>query len=484
MALPPWLIWTLTVPGWVATVAVGILPGLYILGVRTLPFTGWPLTAEMVVVAVFICRNWRSVVQCWSYFFWYKYCQAIELADPDDNIDNIDNRNKLSANDVSVVMPTVDPDEPWFQESLASVCANAPARIFVVTVGDALHKVAEEAVLAYRNSSPAAGAGVDIRVSHTAVANKRAQISSAIDDIETDFTFFVDSTALWPARHLPAALAPFAEDPRIGLVGTEKLPKRLASDSYWARSWNFLGAAYLMRHNYEIAASSAIDGGVFIISGRSCGIRTSILKDPEFRRGYEDERILIPGFIRCIARVFGVHLAAEIGPLVADDDNYIKRWCEEHDIRTKFQCNMCLRWSRTTFRSNPRTLLSGREWRNHPWSMYGVQLATITNFALFFDPLLVYFYVQTSWFQGSSGERGWLGLAALVAWILLSKTVKLIPLFRRHPGDIIFLPAYWIFAYYHSWIKLRALLTFWDVEWAGRDLDKINRLAQKGDRSE
>ena len=420
MALPPWLIWTLTVPGWVATVAVGILPGLYILGVRTLPFTGWPLTAEMVVVAVFICRNWRSVVQCWSYFFWYKYCQAIELADPDDNIDNI-------------------------------------------------------------------------------------------DDIETDFTFFVDSTALWPARHLPAALAPFAEDPRIGLVGTEKLPKRLASGSYWARSWNFLGAAYLMRHNYEIAASSAIDGGVFIISGRSCGIRTSILKDPEFRRGYEDERILIPGFIRCIARVFGVHLAAEIGPLVADDDNYIKRWCEEHDIRTKFQCNMveekggaspscvvgianlgtyprfldqCLRWSRTTFRSNPRTLLSGREWRNHPWSMYGVQLATITNFALFFDPLLVYFYVQTSWFQGSSGERGWLGLAALVAWILLSKTVKLIPLFRRHPGDIIFLPAYWIFAYYHSWIKLRALLTFWDVEWAGRDLDKINRLAQKGDRSE
>ncbi|KAK7967609.1 uncharacterized protein PG986_001886 [Apiospora aurea] len=50
------------------------------------------------------------------------------------------------------------------------------------------------------------------------------------------------------------------------------------------------------------------------------------------------------------------------------------------------------------------------------------------------------------------------------------------PLTLAFPADIIFLPFYVVFAYVHSGIKLHALFTFWDLEWAGRDLEKMNKM--------
>ena len=65
-----------------------------------------------------------------------------------------------------------------------------------------------------------------------------------------------------------------------------------------------------------------------------------------------------------------------------------------------------------------------------------------------------------------------LGTIALLTWILLSKTVKTIPHFRRHPRDLVFLPGCILFGYVHSVMKLWALLTFWDVSWGSRALDE------------
>ncbi|KAK7996756.1 ThiF family protein [Apiospora arundinis] len=477
------------------------MTGPYLLGAQCLSNV-WPLTAEKSMVALFCFRYWRFIVHCWAYHYLYK-ASPIKADKPTFE----------PSQAVTVVIPTVEPGHPTFRRCLASVCANHPSRIIIVTVGAALHQVAEDAVEPVRRDYFAAHPqGIDIQVHHTPLANKRAQIDAVIDRIKTPITFLVDSTAIWPAGFLHSALAPF-EDPQVGLVGTRKRVERLAGAhaSWWARCWNFLGAMYLERHNFEITASSALDGGVFIISGRTCGIRTRVLADEEFRRGYGDERISSPLF-PCLPA---------IGPLIADDDNYILRWCVNHDIGVKFQSDVgtcaevddggngknealsssssssscvvgianlgayprfldqCLRWARTTFRSNPRSLLSARAWRRHPWSMYSVQLATITNFAVVIDGLLIHLYLQTSWYSNSSSSK--LGLAGLVAWILLTKTVKLLPWLWRYPADMVFLPAYVAFAYYHSWIKLHAMLTFWNIEWAGRDLDKINRQAQRGE---
>ncbi len=52
--------------------------------------------------------------------------------------------------------------------------------------------------------------------------------------------------------------------------------------------------------------------------------------------------------------------------------------------------------------------------------------------------------------------------------MLAFKMVKPFSYFRRHPQDLALLPFYLSFTYFHSGIKLWALLTFWDTRWCGR----------------
>ncbi|KAK7926872.1 hypothetical protein PG985_003870 [Apiospora marii] len=479
MAASPWLIWLLALSGLASVLGFITVLCPYLLGVRSY-CEGWPLTAGMAFVALFLFCNWRRWVHIEAHSH-YKPSPMAEKPTFDPG------------RDVTVIIPTVEPGDPTFHRCLSAICANTPARVFVVTVGVAFCQVAEDAMKAVRKDHP----HVAIQVHNHPVANKRAQIDSVIDFINTPITFLVDATAIWPSRFLPQALAPF-EDPGKGLVGTRKLVERLESGTFWEHCWNRKGAFYLERHNYEMEASDTLDGGVFIISGRTCGLRSDILRNQDFRRGYLDEHISFsPPFLPGVM---------DIGPIVADDDNYILRWCVDHDIGVKFQSNVnsagtgiddncvvrianlgkypryvdqCLRWARTTFRSNPRTLLSRNAWRKHPWSMYGVQLATLTNFAAINDPLQVYLYWQMG-LEAKSRYWAW-GLGFLVFWILFSKVIKLVPWLRRYPNDIVYLPAQIAFAYRHSVIKMHAMLTFWNVEWAGRDLNKINSLAQKGE---
>ncbi|BCS23175.1 uncharacterized protein APUU_31400S [Aspergillus puulaauensis] len=60
--------------------------------------------------------------------------------------------------------------------------------------------------------------------------------------------------------------------------------------------------------------------------------------------------------------------------------------------------------------------------------------------------------------------------------------VKLTPYFLREPQDLIMLPGYFLFAYFHSLIKLYAGLTFWETNWSGRNLDAINTDASVQDK--
>jgi hypothetical protein len=48
----------------------------------------------------------------------------------------------------------------------------------------------------------------------------------------------------------------------------------------------------------------------------------------------------------------------------------------------------------------------------------------------------------------------------------------------RHPRDITLIFYQVLFAYVHSFIKLWAVLTFWDCDWSGRNLDEVNRDGQ------
>jgi hypothetical protein len=234
----------------------------------------------------------------------------------------------------------------------------------------------------------------------------------------------------------------------------------------WASFWNMIGALYLERNNYEHRATIAIDGGVYVIPGRTSAHRTIVLQDQKFIQAFTNDYIF-----------FG-----KIGPLNADDDNFITRWYDGHGWKISFQdcedarlettigtypkfLSQCLRWARTTWRSNPTVLLTERGmWMRHPWCIYAVYLTSFINFALFYDAALLYTLYKCDFGDAKT-------MVLLWGWILFHKLYKVLPYFSRYPEDLIYLPAYIAFIYCHSLIKLWAGVTFYELAWGSRVLE-------------
>jgi cellulose synthase/poly-beta-1,6-N-acetylglucosamine synthase-like glycosyltransferase len=386
--------------------------------------------------------------------------------------------------DVTVIIPISDPNpfDPKFVECLLTVLANNPAAVIVTTVGR------DNLDLCRKICAPInAEHGDKIRVIQQCKGNKRVQVCHAMPYVKTSIVIGVDSTVFWPSTNfLPAILAPF-EDPDVGVVGTYKRVVREPTGFNFKSFWNFIGCLYLERHNFEVAATSNIDGGVFVISGRTAAYRTEIFADPAFQEGFQNERFF-----------FGM-----FGPLNPDDDNFITRWVVRDGWKVKFQysddamiqtrvgtypryLSQCLRWVRTTWRSNTaslftdpfRTNIVNWVYLSQPWCVYAVYLTSFTNFALFTDLGLMYL-VSTTSFASTYGLS--FVLWCMAGWIFASKLVKPFPHFVRNPVDIIFLPGYFLFGYYHSLLKLYAMFTFWNCAWSGRVVEDANETSDTSD---
>ena len=406
--------------------------------------------ADSAFLLLFVFRYLRLVVNLIAFWLWYHPCPI-----PDNP--------SYSSQDCTIIIPTVEPDNKDFLECITSVLKNNPGAIWIVTVGQnnlekvrqVIHPLAEE----YPNTR--------ILPSVSEIANKRHQVAHAVPKVVTPITVLIDDHIFWPsANFLRTILAPF-EDSEVGAVGTNKRVRRFNNGFGLESFWNMIGALYLERHNFEIRATNAIDGGVFVLSGRTSAHRTSILRNPAFLPAFKNERFF-----------FGL-----FGPLNADDDNFITRWEVNHGWKLKIQycedaliettlgtypkfLSQCLRWVRTTWRSNSASLFTDRTvWFAQPWCVYAVYLTSFVNFALFYDSALLLVLSKTTYGHGSTTAFVLLGV-----WIFMSKMVKLTPYFLRHPQDLVYLPGYLIFAYYHSLIMLYAGLTFWVTTWSGRDL--------------
>ncbi|RAO73394.1 uncharacterized protein BHQ10_009406 [Talaromyces amestolkiae] len=413
--------------------------------------------SNVAFLFLFAFRYLRLIVHIISYWVLYR---------PTPN----PQKPRFRPRNVTVIVPTVDPENENFVECISSIISNHPKKLIIVVPSKEMVKLTEK-ILA---SSQLRCKKVPISVLRAVQANKRVQVACAIPQVGTAITIIADDHVFWRSpKFLSTILAPF-EDPKVGAVGTNKRARRTEKGFTAAAFWNMLGAAYLERQNFDVRATNALDGGVFVNSGRTSAHRTSILQSPEFLKGYLNERFFFSLF----------------GPLNCDDDNYITRYEVRHGWDIKIQhCadglmetslgtypkffSQCLRWSRTTWRSNSASLFTDRTvWYRQPWCVYAVYLTSFVNFAFFYDFALVYCFLHTTWASTSA-------TVCLLVWIFASKLVKLIPHFCNHPKDLIFLPGYYVFGYFHSVIKLYALFTFWDVTWSGRQLDCIDTDKEK-----
>ncbi|KAI9805977.1 MAG: hypothetical protein M1825_000591 [Sarcosagium campestre] len=349
----------------------------------------------------------------------------------------------LSSQDVTIIIPTLDGDGAGLRETVSSCLATEPQEILLVTIDANLKKLSE---LARSMNSPR------IRIFSVAHANKRRQMCRAIPEVTTKITIFADDDISWPRTILPWILAPFETD-NIGGVGTCQRLRRPDRSNVW----DFLGALYLERRNFEISATTHLDGGISCLSGRTVAYRTLILQDPAFTYGFTHEYWL---------RSYQLN---------ADDDNFITRWMLSHGWKTHVQYHkeaelsttlegnpkflkQCLRWSRSNWRSNLTSMLSERYiWRKQPWSAYALHLSTLWPGALVGDFLLTFLCYKAT--EDCSDDTQALALALLGFWMFMSKFLKLIGHFIRYPEDVLFFPVSIAFGYLHGFIKAYAFLT-------------------------
>ncbi|KAI9147218.1 Type 2 glycosyltransferase [Paramyrothecium foliicola] len=419
----------------------------------------WLITRDnwlLMYWTLYILRYTRFYGHCYGYFIYE--AAPIEL------------RPRFTRRDVTVILPTIDPNGPDFHGCIRSILANRVAKILVVTVGPSLRSECRRVLEAL---VPEAG-DTALAVSSIAKPSKRRQIAHAIPHINTYITVLADDHVFWPSLNfIPSVLAPF-EDDAVGVVATKKRVIRTTPGSWsWKSLVNFIACNYLERHNSELRASNAIDGGVFVVSGRTAVYRTEFLADQALLDDFCNEKFFFG--------LFGGNQG--LGP---DDDNFLTRnamkkgWLirfqdtEDATVETtlgdwpKFNGQL-LRWARTTFRSNPVMLRDADFLKRYSWSAAMVYLASLTNFAIVWDAAMFFALVKLHPFIGMRAVA--LTLHAIT--ILLCKSAKVLPHFSRHPSDMHLFVVQVVFGYLHSFYKLWALLTFWDCDWSGRNLEDV-----------
>ena len=230
---------------------------------------------------------------------------------------------------------------------------NEPAEVLLVTIKTNEHRAVRLAESLSKR----------IRVLSVEKANKRRQMNMGIQHVTTELIVFADDDVFWGDKVLLWMLAPF-EDPEMGGVVTNQRLRREKQPNLV----NFFAAGYLLRRNFDCGACTYMDGGMPCLSGRTVAYRTAILKDEEFARGFADEKWRIP----CWKNY----------RMNADDDNFLSRWMVSHGWKTWMQfhdeCEVqttlettwknymkqCLRWSRSNWRSNLKSMVSeGHVWR-------------------------------------------------------------------------------------------------------------------------
>ncbi|KAF5233555.1 hypothetical protein FAUST_8099 [Fusarium austroamericanum] len=425
-----------------------------------------PITASLTCTWLLLSDLWLRIF-CTLFVLRYTRLVGHLLGSWIYRAHQVSDHPTFTRSDVTVILPTIDPHGPDFRECVESILANHPACILVVTVGDALREECQIVMRKLGLDAP----DTEISVAALSEPSKRRQITHAMPNVTTPVTIFADDHVFWPANFIPSVLAPF-DDAHVGVVATKKRVRRTTPGEWsWPSIVNFIACNYLQRHNWELRTSNAIDGGVFVISGRTAAYRTDFLNNADLLERFCHEKFF-----------FGLLGGDGLGP---DDDNFLtreamkKHWLivfqdtDDATIETtlgewpKFK-DQLLRWARTTVRSNPVMLRDPVFVTRYPWSTFMVYWASLFNFAILWDVLLIYTLVKSENMKASD-------LMVLLVWMFWTKVVKLIPHFLRHPSDFPLMICQVLFGYAHSFIKLWAWITFWDCGWSGRNLEGVGQ---------
>ncbi|CAN9422545.1 unnamed protein product [Alternaria alternata] len=361
--------------------------------------------------------------------------------------------------DVTVIIPTTDLMSSTLRHVIRTILSQNIPKLIIATAGIE----AAEQSNAFRALFPEDGQRIIL--SHRLKASRREQTAQALKQVSSRLVILQDDHTYWPASpaFFASVLAPF-EDVHVGAVSADLRARHHAHPACSLRGfWNFMGMAYLARRSYEYRGTYGIDRGLSTLPGRFGVFRTAIYASPLFLEAYLNERL---PFMQ--------------EPLNADDDKFHTRWLVEHGWDVGLQAGpdslmttelgewpkflgQVLRWTRTTWRSNPVQLMNGSTWVRHPFMSYSL-LMWFFRQSLFHE-LSMYFLLHRTLQQAERSNYFTACAMALTLWIVAFKFIKVFAHFRKYPMDIVYFPAYLLFGYFHSTIKTYALVTCMNASW-------------------
>ena len=350
----------------------------------------------------------------------------------------------------TIVTPVYMEDPRLFRLAIESWIANRPDRIIAVV------DVTDQACMAIAREYD------EIDVIPTDVPGKRPALALGVDATKTDLVVLVDSDVIWEPDVLRKIKMPFA-DPQIGGVGTRQ--NMYPTDGARPTLWERIADIYLdIRYADEVPATTRWGRAVSCLSGRTAAYRTRPLQ--RLREAFLSETFL--GTL-CMS---------------GDDKRYTclilqlgyRTW-NQLDARVystfkpdfKGFVNQRIRWSRNSFRSDLRALWQGWVWR-HPYLALMLVDKTVAPFTLLLGPVVL---------AVSAAVGHWRLVAALLAWWLISRTVKILPHLRRRPADLLIVPIFIGVTYYMSLIKTYALCTLTQHKWLTRAVAVVNGKVQR-----
>lgn len=348
---------------------------------------------------------------------------------------------------LSIVTPVYNEDPDLFLSALLSWQHNGPDEIIAVIDStdepciDMFRRFAEQ-VARESVSSPR------FRLIVTDIPGKRPALAQGIMNADSEIVALVDSDTLWDTDIRDVLLAPFS-DPHVGGVAPRQTV--IATDTL-ARKLFAIRFDLTFFHEFPYLAS--IGNVITCLSGRTAVYRKSAI---------------LPLLDQLVHETFlGQHC-------ISGDDKRLTSLIQKNGWHTRYQQNACvrtpgaarltdlwkqgLRWARNSWRTDIRTFFSAWVWKREPFFAYHLLDRAISPFTLLLGP--IYLGIALSF-------RYYLVAGILVAWWLMSRSIRLWPHLKRAPGDFRLVPIYICGQYATAILKIYAFFTLDYQSWITR----------------
>ncbi len=348
---------------------------------------------------------------------------------------------------VSVVTPVYNEDPDVFDQAVRSWQRNGVHEIVaVIDKSNIKHIMRCQREYVDDPTSP-----TKFRLIVTPKPGKRAALCDGIELATGELIALVDSDTIWDDDVLVKTI-PHFQNPRIGAA---TLAQRISNPDTVA---NVLFDMLLWSRYKEEVPFLLGMGRVFnTLSGRTAFYRREALLDPntdnmhDLRHEFFFGARAISGDDKRLSHLVirqGWETAFVRGPVVYTPGlGSMKAFFKQR-----------LRWTRNSWRADLRAVAQGWVWA-HP----ALALFMIDRFALPFLMLIGPVVFAISLIDGQYTFAG-----ILLTWWLTSRFVRVFGYFRMHPARIRYLPAYTIYSYVNSALKIYALGTLRENSWATR----------------